>query len=130
MIKCINCKKEFTESDSIGTKNRNHCPYCLTSLHLDDKKPGDRESKCKGLMKPIALTFKDPKNSKYSKEEYGELMIVHQCTLCGKMSKNRVAGDDDPETVLEVLSNSQSPVGINIAKESDREEIKRQLLGE
>ena len=32
-----------------GTQHRNHCPNCLTSLHLDDD-PGDRAADCGGQM--------------------------------------------------------------------------------
>ena len=28
-----------------GTQHRNHCPNCLTSLHLDNE-PGDRAANC------------------------------------------------------------------------------------
>lgn len=133
MIHCINCKKEFTEKDNIGTKNRNHCPYCLHSLHLDEKKPGDRLSKCKGVMQPVALTFKKAKHTKYGKQKKGEIMLVHRCTKCGKISKNRIAGDDDPQKVLEILHNKEvnkSDLGMEILTTKDREEVRRQLLGE
>lgn len=66
-----------------GTKNRNHCPFCLWSLHVDNK-PGDRSSGCKGLMQPVGKIIKDD----------GEEVIVHKCTKCGDIRKNRVAGDD------------------------------------
>ena len=33
---------------------RNHCPYCLWSLHVDEL-PGDRASECRQPMEPIGL---------------------------------------------------------------------------
>ena len=34
---------------------RNHCPYCLHSLHVDDT-PGDRQSSCGAVMAPVRVT--------------------------------------------------------------------------
>ena len=87
---CKNChKKVFFEAP--GTKNRNHCPYCLYSLHVDNHS-GDRESACGGLMEPIGKIFK------LDEEE----VLVHECLECGKIRKNRVAGDDSYELVKEL----------------------------
>ena len=32
-----------------GSDHRNHCPNCLSSLHVDEE-PGDRASDCGGIM--------------------------------------------------------------------------------
>lgn len=82
-ISCLNCKKPFSEQ-APGTKNRNHCPFCLYSVHIDVT-IGDRQNKCLGLMKPVAKTLKPD----------GEEVLVHKCQKCGEIRKNRVAGDDD-----------------------------------
>lgn len=37
-----------------GSDHRNHCPNCLSSLHLDIE-PGDREADCGGIMDPVAF---------------------------------------------------------------------------
>lgn len=37
-----------------GSDHRNHCPNCLTSLHVDEE-PGDRASDCGGAMDPIGV---------------------------------------------------------------------------
>lgn len=37
-----------------GSNHRNHCPNCLSSLHLDIE-PGDREADCGGIMEPIGV---------------------------------------------------------------------------
>lgn len=44
-------------------------------------------------MKPIGLTCKHD----------GEIMVVHLCLHCGKISCNRIAGDDDPHIILSLL---------------------------
>lgn len=90
-LECHSCGKKFT-FDAPGTKNRNHCPFCLFSVHVDEK-VGDRKSECKGLMEPIGK-FLRPN---------GEEVLVHKCLECGKMSNNRVAGDDDFEKVAELF---------------------------
>jgi hypothetical protein len=69
---------------SSGGNNRNHCPYCLHSKHLDVC-PGDRKSACRGLMEPIAVWV----------QKNGEWSIVHRCNQCGFIRTNRIAGDDN-----------------------------------
>lgn len=75
-----------------GTQNRNHCPYCLYSKHVDIVR-GDRKSACGGMMKPIGIV----------KRDNGEQLIVHQCRGCGFVSKNRVAGDDDDQLIADLV---------------------------
>ena len=90
---CKNCVSKVSYR-APGTKNRNHCPFCLYSLHVD-KKVGDRRSTCNSLMEPVGKIIKHD----------GEEVIVHKCTGCGEVRKNRIAGDDSFEKVelLEVL---------------------------
>ena len=40
-------------SDGAGSGHRNHCPNCLSSLHLDNE-PGDRASDCGSVMDAVA----------------------------------------------------------------------------
>ncbi len=56
---CIHCKREIS-SDPIlsGVNNRNHCPYCLHSRHVDLYQAGDRLNACKGDLRPIGLAWK------------------------------------------------------------------------
>jgi hypothetical protein len=77
---CENCNEEILPVTN--GRYRNHCPFCLYSLHLDIN-PGDRGSSCKGLMKPIQLTYKSKKG----------WQIVHQCLTCGTQKVCRVATD-------------------------------------
>ena len=85
---CANCGK-LIKPEGAGTDHRNQCPYCLSSLHLDNV-PGDRASDCHGLMVPIGVWVR--KN--------GEWAIIHKCTKCGKISSNRVAADDNPMKLM------------------------------
>ncbi len=100
---CLHCRS-FVSVDAAlsGVRNRNHCPYCLSSRHLDQFEAGDRLSACKARMKPVGLTFKRIVK-KYTGHEQGELMLVHLCEDCGKVSINRIAADDDDQMILAVL---------------------------
>jgi len=131
MFKCIYCKKEVKEDGYIGTKNRNHCPNCLYSQHLDESIPGDRKSKCKGKMISIGLSFKREKLDKYGKKKVGEIMIVHKCEKCGYISTNRIAGDDNPNEIMKVFESSikEQIEGTTMLTEKDRKEVKEQLFG-
>ncbi len=105
---CIHCRNPVLAQSWIsGVQNRNHCPYCLRSRHLDLHRPGDRLSACKGVMHPIGMTFKKTRK-KYGSLNGGELMLVHQCQACGKVSINRIAADDDPQAILAVYTASLS----------------------
>lgn len=88
---CSHCQKLVPPTDS-GTKNRNHCPHCLHSLHVD-LRIGDRRSGCKGKMEPIGVWVRH-------REEWS---IIHRCIKCGLIRTNRIAGDDN-EVMLLVLA--------------------------
>ena len=77
--------------EGAGSGHRNHCPNCLCSRHLDIE-PGDRVSDCGGVMEPIAVWVR--KN--------GEWAIVHRCRVCGALSSNRVAADDNPMKLMSI----------------------------
>lgn len=80
---CAHCSREV-QTDAPGTKHRNHCPYCLWSLHLDDR-PGDRAAYCGGEMEPVAVEVR----------KGGEWALIHRCRDCGALRANRIAGDDN-----------------------------------
>jgi hypothetical protein len=82
-FRCRHCKMMVGPVLS-GGHQRNHCPYCLWSRHVDDRRPGDRASACGGAMAPIGA-FTRLK---------GEWVLVHQCQGCGFERHNRIAGDD------------------------------------
>ncbi len=107
-FRCWHCHALVSAAELIsGVNNRNHCPYCLWSCHLDLFVAGDRLSACKGQMKPIGLTMKKSRN-KYRVDGRGELMLIHQCVECADISINRIAADDDSDAILNIFEDSLS----------------------
>ena len=74
---CANCGKVV---EPLGYSSRNHCPFCLCSLHVDVN-PGDRANGCGGLLVPIRAET-DPKKG---------YIIIHKCMKCGEIRRNRAA---------------------------------------
>lgn len=106
---CNHCRNWVTINDAMGTHNRNHCPHCLWSKHVDDTTPGDRKSDCQQGMHPIALTFRGESADKYATRDsqlLGELMLVHECVRGDIIRINRIAADDNQEALLEVFETS------------------------
>jgi hypothetical protein len=136
---CMNCHS-FVHADAVlsGVRNRNHCPYCLASRHLDLFESGDRLSACKGAMLPVALTWKRSRK-KYARHGDGELMLVHCCRDCGSLSINRIAVDDDNMLLMSLLCtsanldrsvlNSCSMAGIDLLGPADTSLVSRCLFG-
>lgn len=87
---CKSCGKTVSLSGG-GTRNRNHCPYCLTSVHLDNT-PGDRAADCGGIMEPVSVFVRND----------GEWAIIHRCKKCGKLSSNRIAADDNELLLMSI----------------------------
>ena len=87
---CKQCGR-LVVSAGAGSDHRNHCPNCLSSLHVDIEQ-GDRASDCGSLMEPVAVWVR--KN--------GEWAIIHRCRRCGKLSSNRVAADDNPMKLMSI----------------------------
>ena len=105
-FRCKHCHAHVSTDPLLsGVNNRNHCPYCLHSRHMDLYEAGDRLSACKAEMRPVGLALKKT-NKKYGKQQ-GELMIIHQCSECESISINRTAADDDAQTILEIFNRSQ-----------------------
>ena len=74
---CAHCGKNVPP---MGSSSRNHCPYCLWSLHVDIL-PGDRQNECRGQMEPIGAVT-DPRKG---------YIIIHKCQKCGKIGRNKAA---------------------------------------
>lgn len=103
---CLHCHNFVSAEAALsGVHNRNHCPYCLSSRHLDLFAAGDRLSACQARMQPVALTLKRSAR-KYARPGDGELMLVHVCEACDKVSLNRIAADDDNATLLSTFQAS------------------------
>ena len=75
-----------------GNGYTNHCPNCLASKHVDTN-PGDRASPCHGIMEPIGMEIRNGK-------EY----VVQKCAKCGHTRANKVAPNDNRETLRLVSS--------------------------
>ena len=102
-FRCLQCSLPVSCAPIIaGVQNRNHCPYCLWSRHLDWRSPGDRLSACRAAMQLVGLTTKRCRN-KYAGDRSGELMIIHRCTECEKIVINRIAADDSAAALYELF---------------------------
>jgi hypothetical protein len=130
---CAHCGNFVTISETMGTFNRNHCNVCLWSKHVDEAK-GDRKAVCGDEMEPIGLTFKHQGEGKV-----GELMLVHHCQRCQKVSINRIARDDPEDAILAIYTTSLdlgedmarqiALEGISIAVSADEKAVREQLFG-
>ena len=92
---CKNCGKEVLP---LGYTSRNHCPFCLCSLHVDIN-PGDRANSCGGILRPIQ-TLPDAKRG---------YIIIHRCDKCGATVRNRAAHEskvqpDDSDLLIKLTA--------------------------
>lgn len=74
---CAHCGRTV---EPLGYTSRNHCPFCLWSIHIDEN-PGDRACECLGLLEPIRVE-PDPRRG---------YIIVHRCQKCGAIRRCRAA---------------------------------------
>lgn len=81
---CAHCGREVPPL--ANGSYRNHCPYCLYSVHVDIN-PGDRASDCGGLLAPVAVDYSGKKG----------WVIVHRCQECGAERRNKAALADPLE---------------------------------
>ncbi len=91
---CGHCSREVPPTAQ--TTPRNHCPFCLWSLHVDIN-PGDRANPCKGLLRPIGIHT-------HTKKSY---VIVHQCQRCGERCRSKAIlkdgnAADDMDLIIEL----------------------------
>jgi len=110
---CKECGNLVTPQGA-ASDHRNHCPYCLSSQHLDIS-PGDREADCGGLMEAIGVWVR----------KGGEWAIIHRCRICGHISSNRIAADDSP---LALMSIAIRPLGNPPFPLSRIEELSRLMV--
>ncbi len=82
-FKCFNCGLEVK-----GNGYTDHCPRCLYSLHVDVM-PGDRNSSCKGVMKPVSVTL----------DRFGTYTISYVCTKCGAKKRVKASPSDSIEAI-------------------------------
>lgn len=91
-FQCAECGR-WVSPDAAGSKHRNHCPHCLSSVHVDNH-PGDRTSLCHGIMEPIGVWVRKD----------GEWALIHRCTSCGTLKSNRIAADDNASLLVSIAS--------------------------
>ena len=92
---CIVCGREVLP---LGYTSRNHCPFCLSSLHVDIN-PGDRQNTCGGILRPIRA-LPDRKRG---------FIIVHRCERCGAEVRNKAANEakvqpDDTDLIIKLTA--------------------------
>jgi len=94
---CKNCGRKV---EKLGYTSRDHCNFCLYSLHVDIM-PGDRLNKCRGILKPVNV-IETAKKGK---------VIIYKCKKCGLEVRNIVANDDNEDEIYNVVKRFAS--GIN-----------------
>jgi DNA-directed RNA polymerase subunit RPC12/RpoP len=93
---CVNCKKDVSP---LNYTSRDHCPYCLYSLHIDIN-PGDRKNPCGGLLVPVLSEPKADFKTGFK--------IIFKCKKCKTIIKNKSASDDDKNLLIK-LTNANYP---------------------
>ena len=88
---CAHCGKTV---EPLYSSSRDHCPFCLYSLHVDVV-PGDRAAGCGGLLEPVAAEVDTRKG----------YVIIYRCRKCGALKRNKSAHEakvqpDDTELLI------------------------------
>lgn len=91
---CAVCGREVAP---LKYSSRDHCPFCLCSLHVDVL-PGDRQNNCGGVLVPQDVT-------QNTKKGY---IIAYRCAKCGQLHNNKAADDDSFATLLKVMNKTYS----------------------
>lgn len=86
-FKCIVCGYNV---EPLRYTARDHCPNCLSSIHVDNF-PGDRLSSCHGILKPIGI--------EKAKDKF---KIVYKCEKCGMIHNNIQAIDDNMDLIIKL----------------------------
>lgn len=89
---CEACGREVPPH---GRSARDHCPFCLRSVHVDGDVPGDRAAACGGRLEPVSVDHAN-----------GRVTIVYRCRRCGVARRCRAAEGidvpDDPQAIARV----------------------------
>lgn len=90
-------------------------------------------------MQPIGLTLKNTRVNPYTQKTSGEIMLVHYCLACGRISCNRVAGDDNAYAIICLLKENRRvddlasgkllDLNIHLLTTDDEDVVSRALLG-
>lgn len=76
---------------ALSGEPRDHCPSCLSSLHVHDQVE-DGVSDCDGRMTAISVVV--PRDGKWR--------LVHRCVRCDELSESAVATDDNPLVLMRI----------------------------
>lgn len=90
---CAHCGRTV---EKLSYTSRNHCPYCLHSLHVDIH-PGDRANPCGGDLQPVGLETKGKKG----------YVLVFRCARCGEIRRNKTALDDDYQLLVRLSAHEE-----------------------
>ena len=95
---CSSCAAEVLPLENGSV--RNHCPKCLSSLHVDEF-PGDRASECGGLLEAVGVEHSGKKG----------WIVIHKCQRCGEIKRNKAALDDpvSPDDFELIVQLSKKP---------------------
>lgn len=87
----------------------------------------------------MALAFKNYEINPFTGRGGGELMLIHQCTNCSKLSPNRIAGDDNEYQILcllkesidlnQTLANQLKKLGLILITSKNKQEAMVSLFG-
>jgi len=82
---------EYCGKKVIGDGYTDHCQKCLWGKHVDKKIPGDRESSCGGMMRPIESLY-----------EKGKFKIKYVCEKCKHEFVVKEGKNDNRERLVEL----------------------------
>jgi len=85
---CMHCGKAVSAH---GRTARDHCPYCLSSRHVDVV-PGDRANACGGRLEAVGVRGSGERT-----------VILYRCVACGASHQNRAVLDGDPPDDWQVI---------------------------
>ena len=91
---CVNCQKKV---EPLKYTSRNHCPFCLFSLHVDIT-PGDRSNLCKGILEPV---LSEPSSDLKKGKGF---IITFKCEKCGANIRNKAASDDNTGLLIKLTN--------------------------
>lgn len=84
----FSCQFCGSEVKPLERGNRDHCPKCLCSLHVDIA-PGDRANPCKGKLQPLDIIMRN-----------GKTQIRYNCEKCRQVVYCETAKDDNINQIL------------------------------
>ncbi len=96
---CAHCGASVEPTAHDGP--RNHCPFCLYSMHVDIN-PGDRANRCRGLLAPVGVETSGKKG----------FVIVYRCERCGEHARAKATSKStvQPDNFEAIVALSQKMI--------------------